>query len=550
MFNTDEELIDLIKMGGFVGLAQINPYAGNLEYNSKKIIEYINQAESLGLDIIVFPKNALIGFEMKDFIQRYPFILDESKKYLKYIAQNCTKTSALIGFIDKNKKQAYAILRYGKIDKIIQNSEIISSKEFHDGVEFLIKPVSIPSRTGSQYLREENLKQLSTELKRPILEINQVGAIDCWSYSGQSIATDENGNIFARAKDFEEQLLIINPFRKIGKIYSNEPAQMQIEFSLDYEWDLERIYKSTVQAIRDYFKKCNLKRAVLGLSGGLDSTVSAVLLVDALGKENVYGVSMPSKLTSDKSKSDAKILAENLGIGFSEASIKEMYDTTDSCFNKLFKDVERTWNCRYKDSFTPDNIQARSRAMYLFGIANEFASCIPIATSDKSELYMGYATINGDMSGGFAPLADITKTKLFALAKWLNKNREEKNVIPESIILKRPGAELAIDPNTGKTLCAEDALMPYEFLDEIIWRIENKQESYKDLIQAEFIYEKKMNISKNQKQEWLDKFYRRMSFALYKGSIMPPFPIIDAHSINKNDYSQPIVSNSINYKNL
>ncbi|MBQ7764624.1 NAD(+) synthase [bacterium] len=547
MIEIDSELKEFIKLGGFVGLAQINPIAGNLEYNSNKISEFIEQASLLDLDIIAFPKNALLGFEMKDFIDRYPFILVESKKWLEKIAQKCTKISALIGFYDEDKNQAYAILRSGKIDKILKNCEYITSKEFHDGVEFLIKPEAIPSRAGSQIKREEALKQLAIKTKRPILEVNQVGSIDCWSYSGQSLACDENGEIFARAKDFEEQLLIVNPFRKIGGKYSDYPKEAPNSFVLDYSWDLERTYKSIVQSIRDYFTKCGLKRAVLGLSGGLDSTVCAVLLTDALGKENVFGVSMPSKLTSDESKSDAEILAKNLGIGFAEAPIKEMYKTTDDCFQNLFKEVETKWNCRYKESFTSDNIQARSRAMYLFGIANEFASCIPIATSDKSELYMGYATINGDMSGGFAPIADVTKTKLFALARWMNENRMKKNAIPESIILKRPGAELAIDPNTGKTLCAEDALMPYEFLDEIIWRIENWNESYSDLMKAEFIYEKKMNISKEQKQEWLNKFYRRMSFALFKGVIMPPSPIVDSHSINKVDYFQPVTSSSINY---
>ena len=161
---------------------------------------------------------------------------------------------------------------------------------------------------------------------------------------------------------------------------------------------------------------------------------------------------------------------------------------------------------------------------------------------------MGYATINGDMSGGFAPILDVVKTKLFALARWMNANRVQKNAIPESIILKRPGAELAIDPNTGKPLCAEDALMPYEFLDEVIWRIENWHENYHELMDAEFLYEKKMNISKAQKQEWLDKFYRRMSFALFKGVIMPPSPIVDTHSINKVDYYQPVTTSSVNYK--
>ena len=186
--------------------------------------------------------------------------------------------------------------------------------------------------------------------------------------------------------------------------------------------------------------------------------------------------------------------------------------------------------------------------MFLWGISNEFERCLPIATSDKSELYMGYATINGDMSGGFAPIADVPKTKLFALARWMNENREVKNAIPEAVILKKPGAELAINPKTGKPLIAEDALMPYEFLDEIIWRIENKKEYYSDMVNSEFLYEKKNPVTKETKIEWLDKFYRRMSTALYKWSILPPSVIVDSRSINKFDYKHTITSSRINYK--
>jgi NAD+ synthase (glutamine-hydrolysing) len=163
---------------------------------------------------------------------------------------------------------------------------------------------------------------------------------------------------------------------------------------------------------------------------------------------------------------------------------------------------------------------------------------------------MGYATINGDMSGGFAPVADVTKTKLFALARWLNKNREVKNAIPESVILKRPGAELAIDPNTGKPLCAEDALMPYEFLDEVIWCIENKKESYNDMLNSKFLYEKNNELSKEQKVQWLDKFYRRMAAAMYKWSIMAPCVYVDKRYIGNCEYRQPITSSRLNYKVL
>ena len=309
---------------------------------------------------------------------------------------------------------------------------------------------------------------------------------------------------------------------------------------------MERTYKTLIQGIKDYFGKSGFKRAVLGLSGGLDSTVCAVLLADALGKENVLGISMPSKITSDLSKNDAQILAQNLGIKFSQAPIKEMFETTNNSLQKLFGEIEKNWEGRYEKSYTPDNIQARSRAMFLWGISNEFASCLPIATSDKSEAYMGYATINGDMSGGYAPIADITKTKLFALAKWMNENRPEKNAIPQSVIEKRPGAELAIDPKTGKPLIAEDALMPYEFLDEIIWRIENKKENYENMLTSEFLYEKTHSVTPEQKKEWLNKFYRRMASALYKKSIMPPYVIVDSPLYN---FKQPITS-KINYNNI
>jgi NH3-dependent NAD+ synthetase len=161
---------------------------------------------------------------------------------------------------------------------------------------------------------------------------------------------------------------------------------------------------------------------------------------------------------------------------------------------------------------------------------------------------MGYATINGDMSGGFAPIADVTKTKLFALAKWLNKNREIKNAIPQSIIEKRPGAELAINPKTGKPLLAEEALMPYEFLDEVIWRVENLHQTINDMLDVEFVYERENSLSKEQKTDWLEKFFRRMSYSQYKWTIMAPAPIVDAHSINKAEYSQPIIASGIDYK--
>lgn len=621
------QIRSIVSGNGFIGLAQLNPIPGNIEYNAKKIAKYIQFADKINLEAVVFPELALMGYPIEDTIDRHPHIVYENIKWLRGLAKFTEKTIALVGFVEprainKGKKfyNSVAILQNGEIQGIIRKSLLPTYCEFNDyryvepsmsvglvdsnslctgecvqsgsklyngyGISicedcwndskffertlYTKDPISelskenpklfincsaSPTRAKKEQLKHNMLSFISLKYKTPFVYVNQVGAIDNISFDGTSRVYGSDGKLIARAKSFEEQFMIVNPYKNIGKIYPltkglEKSLTEQKVFTLEYESDLERTYKTILQGIRDYFGKCGFKRAVLGLSGGLDSSVCAVLMADAIGKENVFGVSMPSHITSNESKSDAQQLANNLGINFTEAPIGDMIDTTTNCLNSLFNVIETKWDGRYKAPFTPDNIQARSRAMFLWGISNEFASCIPIATSDKSELYMGYATINGDMSGGFAPIADVPKTKLFAFARWLNANREHKNAIPEAIILKKPGAELAIDPKTGKPLIAEDALMPYEFLDEIIWRIENKNESYNELLKQEFVYEKRNPVSQAQKIEWLDKFYRRMSTALYKWSILPPSVIVEARSINKCDYRQPVTSSGINYKEV
>ena len=582
--NEIEEELKKLLFPNSAGLAQINPKAGDIGYNSRKIVEYINFAQNIGLDLVVFPELVLTGFPLENSIENHPLIADEGIKWLNEIAKITTKTTALVGFVEPCGGKFYdsvGVLSDGKVLDIIRKSVIPEHAEFNDynifapseiknkiieikGIKYqiiigedydnieqnsdvIINICATPTKIKYERAKHSLLSSLAKKYSVPFVYVNHVGATDKASFDGTSRVFDQDGKLFACAKSFEEQFLIVNPCKNFGKIYPSEilSAQSENQFSLDYEPDIERTYRTLIQGIKDYFGKTGFKRAVLGLSGGLDSTVCAVLLVDALGKENVFGVSMPSKITSQTSKDDAQVLAQNLGIGFTVAPIKDMFDTTNNCLQNLFTEVEKHFDNRYKQSFTADNIQARSRAMFLWGVSNEFGSCLPIATSDKSEAYMGYATINGDMSGGFAPIADITKTKLFALARWLNKNREQKDAIPQSVIEKRPGAELAINPKTGKPLIAEDALMPYEFLDEVIWRIENKKENYHDMLKSEFLYEKTHELTKEQKTQWLDKFYRRMSTALYKKSIMPPHVIVDSPSYNSK---QPITSCGINYK--
>lgn len=415
--------------------------------------------------------------------------------------------------------------------------------------DFIINLSASPTRTKKEQLLNNMLSFCAKKYSTPILYVNQTGSTDCISFCGTSRVYDKDGELIARAKSFDEDFFVVTPYKspknRIEPLVCGleKTLNSQKEFSLDYEPDLERTYLTIVQAIRDYFNKNGFKRAVLGLSGGLDSSCCAALLSFALGAKNVVGVSMPSKITSSQSKNDARELAQNLGINFFEIPIKDMTDASSNTFNSIFDKVNSVWgDFRYRAPLTFDNIQARSRAMILWGISNEFSLTLPIATSDKSELYMGYATINGDMSGGFAPICDVTKTKLFALARWINLNAPIKNTIPEAVLKKPPGAELAINPKTGKPLLAEEALMPYEFLDEVIWRLENLQQTSDEMLRATFLYQKKHDITLEQKKMWLEKFAKRVQSAQFKWSIMPPGPIVDARSIVRAEYVQPISS--------
>lgn len=413
--------------------------------------------------------------------------------------------------------------------------------------DFIINLSASPTRAKKEQLRHNLLSYLSKKYATPMLYANQVGAVDSINFAGGSCVYDSYGTLVARAKSFEEEYFEVNlDFLPASNAINPLPEGLEKTldskkvFTLEHGPDLARTYLTIVQSIRDYFRKTGFKRAVLGLSGGLDSSICAALLSEALGFENVLGVSMPSNITSEESRNDARELARRLKINFLEIPIKDMVESTKETLDSAFFTVEKFWNGRFKQPLTFDNIQARARATILWGISNEFKDILPIATSDKSELYMGYATINGDMSGGYAPICDVVKTKLFALADWINKNNGD--VIPAEILKKRPGAELAVDPKTGKPLLAEDALMPYEFLDEVIWRLENFHQGIDEMLKEKFVFEAKNNLSMSQKEEWLKKFFRRVQSALYKWTLMPVGPIIDARSINKAEYSQPIVS--------
>lgn len=529
-------------------IAQINYIVGDIKYNKNKVEEYIKKAIENKCSFIIFPKNFLLGSFLGDILKRFCFIEEQYQNAVLDL-KKYSKDITILSFSHENQP---VIIKDNEIlnDETVEINEIkfvlkdSFDKKIDTNFDYLIHFATSYSKYLEEQKRQELIKEDIQKYNKKFIYLNLVGANDSYVFDGSSRIYDEVGNLKLLAKSFEEDFIVADIFNiesEIKKpIWFND---FKKEFDLDYEMDLDRTYKSIKLAIKDYYSKNGLKQAVLGLSGGLDSTVCAVLLADALGKENVYGISMPSKLTSTESKNDAQKLVENIGINFLEVPIKDIQDDLTKKFDYIFNEVNKNWKNQCVQSYTQDNIQARSRATILWGVANEFYSTIPIATSDKSESYMGYATINGDMSGGFAPILDVTKTKLFALARWINRNKE---IIPKNIIQKPPGAELAINPKTGKTLTAEEALMPYEFMDEVIWRIENFHQSIDNMMKIKFVYEKKNIVTEEQKRQWLEKFFKRYNTALFKSYIMPIAPVVDSHSILKNEFNISVSSN-INY---
>ena len=576
-------------------LAQINTIAGDINYNSAKIIENINKAKQENVDLIIFPELSLMGYPFGDIVVRHKTLIKKQLEALETIADNTSNITVLVGFAepteDSNKKPFYnsvAVIQNGQIINIARKRLLPNYSEHHeykffepanetpeifelngekfgvvicediqndkitygiDPVEEIMKknPTTIincscsSSRNGKEFERDELFSSIAKKYKVNYIYVNQALYADNMVFDGLSRIYNKKGKLTLRAKIFEEDFAIAENYKGIiNDIPKGMDKKLDTsKFDLNYKNDLERTYKSIIYAIKEYFTKNGFKKAVLGLSGGLDSCVCATLLTDALGKQNVYGVSMPSKITSGESKNDARILANNLGINFFEVALADEIDSMKQLLNSSFCQIKAE---KYDTSTTIENLQARLRATILWSISNEYKQMLPIATSDKSEAYIGYATVNGDMSGGFAPIIDITKTKLFALADYMNKNRKEKNAIPRSVLKKPPGAELKINPKTGKTVCAEEENMPYEFLDEIIWFIENQGYGFDNLMKHKFYYEKNHLLSMTQKEEWIKKFYWKSRCAVYKWHIIPPSVITDVNSINSAEYRQPIIS--------
>ena len=419
--------------------------------------------------------------------------------------------------------------------------------------DVLLNISASPTRSRKEQLKHNMLSHISKKYGIPYVYVNQTGSVDEVAFDGGSRVYDAEGNLIARARCFGEQFMVANPVSQQGWI---EPLPDGLEKTLSAQkffdayddTDLGRTYEALCQGIKDYFAKTGFQRAVLGVSGGLDSAVTAVLLADALGAQNVIAVSMPSAITPDDNKEDARALCKNLGVLLVETPIDDAVNALQKATQQTEAALSGQFGTRIKNSNAADNAQAIARSTILRQIGNDY-NALPVATSDKSELYLGYATVNGDMSGALAPLGDVPKTKVRALFRWMNHHRAAQNALPVRILKKPSGADLKIDPKTGRTMTAEDDLMPYEFADEIIWRIEALRQSYHQMLVEDFQYEKTHAVSENRKKEWLDKFYSRMARAVFKWFIVPPVLMIEGNgSIAKTDYHHPITAVRIQWQ--
>lgn len=414
--------------------------------------------------------------------------------------------------------------------------------------DVLINCSASPSRAGKLATRQRLFAGLAKRYGKPLVYVNQSGAIDEHIFDGASSVISASGDWVARSQAFAPALTMVNPTLGLGHV-APHPEDNTLTtpttgpvFDTHHTDDVARTVDAITCGIKEYFKKSGFSRAVLGLSGGLDSSITAALAVRALGKANVLGVFMPTAITSPQSQTDMAALAAGLGIPTLTLPIG---GAVQACVDQQIvaqQHLNEHWGAPSAHSYAADNVQATTRASLLRMIANDYHA-LPLATSDKSELYMGYATVNGDMSGALAPIGDVVKTKVFAIGHWLN-NEAGRAVIPLSVLTKPPGAELAIDPKTGQPVLAEDALMPYPFLDEVIFRVERLHQHPSHMVGNTFAYERDHpEVDAAVKQAWLDEFVSRMAFAAFKWWVAPPVLIIDAEgSLAARDYQHPTVA--------
>ena len=503
-------------------LAQINPTVGAFEQNVKKICRFINTAKKKGADLIVFPEMCIVGYPPKDLLELSGFV-DSNLKALEEVRNNVTGISAIVGFVDRNAgqrgKNLYNAAAYINNKEIVSRhyksllptydvfdedryfepahsislakisgrksgisicedawgANIIWQGKIHhkdpvesmirQGAEIIINISASPFTIGKQ---DERLKMLTSHAKKynvPIIFVNQIGGNDDLVFDGNSLVINKKGVIVDRALSFEEDLLMVEfkgPDISAGdsKLWS-VGKRTQAGAGED---EIESVFKALVLGTRDYVRKCGFKKAVIGLSGGIDSAVTAVIAVRALGKGKVLGVTMPSGFSSKGSVKDSKVLAKRLGIAFENIPIKSVYNAYTKTLSGVFTGLPF--------DVTEENLQARIRGKILMAISNKHGYLV-LTTGNKSELAVGYCTLYGDMCGGLAVISDIPKTMVYDIAEYINRRKE---VIPIHTIEKPPSAELRPDQKD------QDSLPPYDILDGVLKAYVEESRDIDDII--------------------------------------------------------------------
>lgn len=531
-----------------IAIAQINTTIGDFDGNAAKIIKYIKWAERGGADIVVFPEMATTGYPPRDLLEK-PYFVRKNLECLSRIAGECKKISAIVGYVSINKSKvgkglfnSAAVLSFGRI-RFVQNKALLPTYDVFDearhfepgtvhkifkiagtkvgiticedvwnkaslegrrlysydpvknlaraGAKIIINISASPFWLGKGSVRQSLISTAARKYRLPFVYVNMVGGNDELVFDGRSMAVNAKGKICWEAKPFAEDAHIVDTD-------DLKPAARNNTI------DMGDLYQALVLGLGDYARKCGFKKAIIGLSGGIDSAVVASLAALALGAENVIGIAMPSPYSSSESVTDARELAKSLGITFKEIGITDIYNSYLglSIFNSNTQTPFDSAQGRLKHLDTSvENIQARIRGNILMAMSNKTGALV-LSTGNKSELAVGYCTLYGDMAGGLAVISDVPKTAVYELARYINK--EHGDVIPRSSLTKAPSAELR--PGQKDT----DSLPPYNILDKILKLYIEDQISLSDIVKKGF------------DKSLVSDIIRRIDLSEYKRRQAPP----------------------------
>ncbi len=478
-----------------IALGQINPTVGDFSGNAAKIVDFSRRAQAAGAGLILFPELSVCGYPPRDLVERPSFVA-RNRETVDHIAAETKGIAVICGLVTpahsdtgKSVMNSAALLIDGKV-AFIQSKMLLPTYDVFDemrnfapaksqelfsfcgnrmalticedawndkrfwrkplytvdpvdslvkaGGNFVLNISASPFWIGKREFRREMLASIARQHKVPVVLVNQVGGNDSLVFDGSSVVLNREGEVIAQGRSFEEDLIYFDSQTLAGEMHEQIAGE---EAS---------VYSALVLGTRDYMQKCGFRKAIIGLSGGIDSALTAVVAADAVGPENVIGVGMPGPYSSQGSIDDARSLAKNLGIRFELLSINPAYEA----YRETLRDVF----AGQKEDVTEENIQSRARGTMLMALSNKFGAIV-LSTGNKSELGVGYCTLYGDMVGGLAVISDVPKTLVYRLSQYVNSRRA---VIPQATLEKPPSAELRPDQKDS------DSLPPYEILDAVL----------------------------------------------------------------------------------